>query len=449
MLLRSVPSRRRVALVVTVALLAACAGVEPPPKIDFLSADLGGDTTAKALRGRGFNQSARNLTTADLRQFGDGADVFDATFTEPKLGPAFNADSCLGCHHDGAQTRASGDTPPGLIVRLSVPGSTATGEPAPEPTYGLQVQTDGPGRGATVSVRREAVMHRWATGRTSELSRVVIDLIEGPPLAEDAMQTIRRAPPIIGLGLLEAIPASSIEAAADPDDRDGDGVSGRVNRVWDQRHDEPVIGRFGWKAGQPTVFQQTEVALNDDMGITTSAQEDPCRQPGTLCAAPPTPIELDDARLSDLVFYNRTIAVPVAKDTTARSVRAGAVEFERIGCAACHTPTQRSGSDPVAALADQTFHPYTDLLLHDLGDRLADGRPEFLASGREWRTAPLWGLSRREEVTGSPTLLHDGRARSVTEAILWHGGEGRGARLAFERLSHSDRRDLLAFLDTL
>ena len=447
--MRARPSWRLAAVVAIIAVLAGCGGIEPTPKVDFLSADLGGDTTAKALRGRGFNQSARNLTNAGLRQFGDGADVFDATFTEPKLGPAFNADSCLGCHHDGAQTRASGDTPPGLIVRISVPGSSATGEPAPEPTYGLQVQTDGPGAEATVSVRRQAVRHTWATGRTTELSRVVVDLTDGPPLADGAMQTVRMAPPIIGLGLLEAIPAASIEAAADPDDLNGDGVSGRVNRVWDQRLEDPVIGRFGWKAGQPTVAQQTEVALHDDMGIATSAQPDPCRHQGTLCTAPPTPIELDDARLSDLVFYNRTIAVPVAKDTTARSVRAGAAGFERIGCAACHTPTQRSGSDPIAALAGQTFHPYTDLLLHDMGDRLADGRPEFLASGREWRTAPLWGLSRRAQVTGSPTLLHDGRARSVTEAILWHGGEGRRTRLAFERLSDRDRRDLLAFLDTL
>jgi CxxC motif-containing protein (DUF1111 family) len=257
------------------------------------------------------------------------------------------------------------------------------------------------------------------------------------------------APPIVGLGLLEAIPDQVLLAAADPDDADGDGISGRVNRVFDQRRNAMVIGRFGWKAGQPTVHQQTVVALHDDMGITTSDLPDTCAHQGSACRPADEPIELDDADLADLVFYNRTIAVPIARDAASTAVRRGADMFERIGCAACQTPTHVAGADPVAAVAGQTFHAYTDLLLHDMGPGLADRRPEFQASGSEWRTAPLWGLSRRKEVTGSPALLHDGRARNVTEAILWHGGEASAARRSFERLSRADRADLLEFLGSL
>jgi CxxC motif-containing protein (DUF1111 family) len=161
------------------------------------------------------------------------------------------------------------------------------------------------------------------------------------------------------------------------------------------------------------------------------------------------PPEIDPDELADLVFYNRTIAVPVGRGTRSPSSTRGAQLFERIGCAACHTPTQRSGTDFVAGLSNQTFHPYTDLLLHDMGPALADGRPDGGASGSEWRTAPLWGLGRRVEVTGRKAFLHDGRARTPTEAILWHGGEARAARERFEHLSASDRAALAAFLASL
>lgn len=419
-------------------------------EVEFLNLRLGGDTTAKALRGRPYNQSARNLTNGQLRTFGAGADIFDVEMDEPELGPAFNSNSCLGCHHDGLQGPVDPDQPPGLLVRLSVPGTDERGAPLPEPTYGLQLQTDGPAGEGTVTLTYEPVEHRWADGSTSTIYRLraATDLRHGP-LSPEAMTSLRMAPPIVGLGLLEAIPDEALLAAADPDDADGDGISGRVNRVWDARRQATVIGRFGWKAGQPTVHQQTVVALHDDMGITTTELPDTCAHQGSACRPAAEPIELDDADLADLVFYNRTIAVPIARDVAAAPIRRGAALFEQIGCAACHTPTQTAGGDPVAAIAGQTFHPYTDLLLHDMGPGLADGRPEFEASGSEWRTAPLWGLSRRKEVTGSPALLHDGRARTVTEAILWHGGEASRARKAFERLSRKDRADLLAFLDSL
>ena len=441
-------------LVLAVVVAVGCAAdpVTAPADVDFLSLRLGGETTAKALRGRPYNQSARNLTNEQLRMFGAGADTFDADFEEPELGPAFNAISCLGCHHDGMQGAVDPDQPPGLLVRLSLPGTDEHGGPVPEPTYGLQLQTDGPGHEGGMRITYEPVLHRWVDGSETTIYRaaITLDLTRGP-LAPGTLQSARMAPPMVGLGLLEAIPEADLLAAADPDDADGDGISGRLNRVWDARRRTTVVGRFGWKAGQPTVSQQTVVALHDDMGITTSESPGVCDRQGSACdrSSDPGRIELDDADLADLVFYNRTIAVPIARDVESDEVRAGAARFVDVGCAACHTPTQRTGGDPVAALVDQELHPYTDLLLHDMGPGLADGRPEFEASGSEWRTPPLWGLSRRMEVTGSPALLHDGRARNVTEAILWHGGEASVARRAFERLDREARAALLAFLDTL
>ena len=412
---------------------AGCCGDTRPP-VDFLTPRLGGDTTARAARGRPFNQAARNLTNADTVTFGRGAEVFDHAFgAADGLGPASNADGCLACHLDGLQHPHRQDRPPGLVVRVSIPGPGAHGGPRPEPTYGLQLQTAAVSGHpeARLDPRYVAVHHRWATGRVSTVHRIDpgVTLLDGP-LAPGTMTSVRTAPEILGRGLLEAIPEQTVAAAADPSDADHDGISGRANWVWSEDAGGPALGRFGWKAGQPGVAQQTTLALVEDMGVTS----------GTELGASP---------LADLVFYNRTIAVPVAREATTRRVREGASVFVDAGCAACHTPTQRTGPSDIAALADQVFHPYTDLLVHDMGPGLADGRPEFGASGREWRTAPLWGLGRRRQVTGSPALLHDGRALSPTEAILWHDGEARTARLRFERLSDADRVALLGFLDSL
>ena len=434
-------------------------GAAAPP--DFLVEAMGGTTSAREFRGRPFHQSARSLDNAEFARFGRGAVVFDAHLTPGEgLGPTFNEDSCLGCHVDEADHNpADPDEPgPGLLLRLSVPGSTATGGPVMEPTYGLQLQTSAV-RGAKpegrLEVTWEAVAGRYPDGRRFELRRPVIrvrDLAAGP-LAPATMRSLRVAPPMIGLGFLEAVAETKVRAAADPEDRDGDGISGRVNVVWDGLAQAPALGRFGWKAGQPSVRLQSAGALHDDMGVTSPDVADPCANQGALCAVPtgvPAPApEMSAEDLADQVFYNRTIAVPIARGVRRPAVVRGARRFEELGCASCHTTTQRSGPDEVRGLADQTFHPFTDLLLHDMGPGLADGRPEFDATGSEWRTPPLWGLGRRAEVTGSRTLLHDGRARSAEEAILWHGGEATAARKAFIALSKRERADLLAFLAAL
>lgn len=420
----------------------------------FLVEKTGGGTAARALRGRPFHQSARNLDNAGLARFAAGAEPFDQRLADPSsegpldpavLGPTFISDGCLGCHLDGTIThRASeGDTPPGFIVRVSESDSTdpVTGGPAQVPGLGFAVQTHAvPGAEPPGTVRLRWVSAGERTlpdGTTVPLRRPEVTVGVGPsgePPPTDVLVSPRMGIPIVGLGLLEAIPEADLRAAAVRQASEGK-VSGRVNEVWDDLGRRLAIGRFGWKAGQPTVRQQTAHALAGDMGVTSADSGGPA--------------EISASVFADLVFYNRTIAVPIARWVDDAKVQRGARSFVDVGCAACHTTTQRSGADEIAAVADETFHPYTDLLLHDMGEGLADGRPEFAASGREWRTAPLWGIGRRAEVLGFDNFLHDGRARSLLEAVEWHDGEARPARLAFEALPAASRDELLAFLGSL
>lgn len=462
------PATARRVLAALCVLAAGCAGAGGPDRgdaapvaaPDFLVKKLGGTTSAREFRGRPFNQSARSISNQEFRRFGVGATVFDRAFlASDGLGPVFNEDSCLACHLDGVvvSDAPEGFPGPGLLLRLSIPGVGPHGGPNPEPTYGVQLQTSGvvgaPAEGR-LDVEWTTRSGRYPDGTRYELREprfVVSDLVAGP-LHPEVMVSGRIAAPLVGLGLLEAIPVESLLAAADPDDANGDGISGRLNTVWDDRLGAMTVGRFGWKAGQPTVHQQSVAALHDDMGVTTPDVPDTCANQGSYCVADPDgdrQPDLGEVELADQVFYNRTIAVPIARDVDDQRVRRGAHRFVEVGCASCHTTTQRSGTDAVAGLSNQTFHPFTDLLLHDMGEGLADGRPEFDADGREWRTAPLWALGRRAETTGFSSFLHDGRARSFEEAILWHDGEARRSRRAFMRLRADQRADLLAFLGAL
>jgi CxxC motif-containing protein (DUF1111 family) len=279
----------------------------------------------------------------------------------------------------------------------------------------------------------------------------IVDLAYGPMRA-DVMVSPRIAPQIVGMGLLEAIPEQDILAGADPDDRDGDGISGRPNRVRASSGDEKALGRFGWKANVASIADQTAFAFRGDIGITSSrAPEQPCSEVQSACldalagGAP----EIDDDTFSKLVFYVRTLAVPGRRDTERSEVRDGASHFQEIGCASCHTVTQQTGTSAVAALADQTIHPYTDLLLHDLGPGLSDGRPDGEATAREWRTQPLWGIGLVDAINDHTNFLHDGRARDLSEAILWHGGEAEASRERFRTLEADERAALIAFLESL
>ncbi|MBP2309511.1 thiol oxidoreductase [Azospirillum melinis] len=386
------------------------------------------------------------------------------------LGPLFNRQSCIACHAKngrGEPPEGESDSMRSTLVRLSVPGSGVGMAPQPHPVYGDQFNPDGipgvPGEGRATLVWSERI-DRLADGTPVALRRPDLRLgnLGYGPLGPEVMTSVRMAPPLVGLGLLEAVPEADLLALADPDDRDGDGVRGRVNLVWDAARGAYAIGRFGLKANQPSLRQQNAGAFDGDLGLTSTlfpqhgctAAQTACRAaagegPGEDAGDDARP-ELSDEQLDLVTLYTRALAVPARRNADDPLVRVGEGLFAAIGCAACHTPTLRTGpSAALPELAGRTIHPFTDLLLHDMGEGLADGRPDFQATGRQWRTPPLWGLGLTAAVTDRPTYLHDGRARTPLEAILWHGGEAEPAREAVRRMPSLNRKALLAFLDSL
>jgi CxxC motif-containing protein (DUF1111 family) len=414
-----------------------------------------------------YSHPVTGLDTDEERAFFRGKAVFrdswvaapSSTRTRDGLGPLFHARSCFACHvRDGRGRPPVGDEPlVSMLFRLSIPGAGEHGEPLPEPVYGGQLQPFAlPGLEADGDVRIEYqdVAGSYGNGTPYTLRRPVYTVTDTPlgAMRADVLMSPRVAPAMVGLGLLEAVPEADVLALADAGDADGDGVSGRPNQVWDVERQAMALGRFGWKANQPTLLQQTAGAFNGDLGITSRLfAVDDCTTTQAACveAVSGGEPELIDAFLEDVTFYSRTLAVPGRRGWEDAEVLAGKAVFEELGCAACHTPELRTGASDVAAMAGQTIRPYTDLLLHDMGEDLADGRPDFQASGSEWRTPPLWGIGLLATVNEHTMLLHDGRARDLAEAILWHGGEAEPARELFRHLPAPERAQLITFLESL
>lgn len=413
-----------------------------------------------------FSHSFLNLSKLTRRSLAVGNSLFSENWvaapaspaSRDGLGPMFNARSCSACHlfdGRGAPPDETTDSP-ALLVRLSI---MQDGNAVPHPIYGDQIQPRSlPGLDpeAKVHLTWTPLPMSYADGTTITLRKPVITLTEwrdGAP-AQPLLISPRIANAVHGLGLLEAVPAAALQALADPDDTDGNGISGRPNWVWDKTANQKVIGRFGWKANEPSLRQQTADAFRGDLGITspvnpqennTDAQRE--RLSGAPSGGNP---ELPENLLKHVTTYLQTLAPPARRDTTEASIRQGEVLFARLGCVLCHVSTLKTGESPeVPELAHQTLHPYTDLLLHDMGEGLADGRPDGEATGTEWRTAPLWGMGLQFAVNGHTTLLHDGRARNAEEAILWHDGEAAKSRQAFQQLDAADRVCLLDFLNSL
>jgi CxxC motif-containing protein (DUF1111 family) len=361
-----------------------------------------------------------------------------------------------------------------MLMRLSVPAKTDEEKAKlashrlnsiPEPTYGGQLQDlsiQGHKAEGQIKIDYKEKAVKLAGGETVHL-RVpgysIVDLGYGP-LAPDTMMSPRVAPPMIGLGLLEAIPEAQILANADPDDADQDGISGKPNQVWSKEQNKVVLGRFGWKAGVPSINQQAAEAANGDIGLSTTmirAASGDCTESEKDCLAAPNgnsaqyqDVELGDDLFKLVAFYSHNLAVPPRRDPADPKVLKGKELFYSIGCVSCHKPKFVTGEAPGQPhLSHQLIWPYTDLLLHDMGEGLADNRPDGEATGSEWRTAPLWGLGLTEMVNGHTLFLHDGRARNLTEAILWHGGEGQASRDKFAKLSKEDRERLIAFVNSL
>jgi len=453
-----------VAVVGTVVGTGAASG-RPDPSIGERRS--GGAATVDDRSETAFASAIPSLDRVERRAFVVGNSFFnDNWVTAPAstegrdgLGPIFNAQSCSTCHFkDGrAKPPEDPDDPErGLLFRVSVPGDSANGS-VPDPHYGDQIQDraiEGVPAEATVVITTEAVRGRYADGTPYTLLAPHYEIVDpsNGPLDPDLMVSPRIAPAVFGVGLLEAVPEATVRAAADPDDADRDGISGRANTVWDVRKQAWSLGRFGWKANVPTVEQQNAGAFVGDIGITSSMFPDqPCTAGEDACAAAPDggQPELDDAKLDRVTFYTRTLAVPARRRVTDDAVVRGEQLFRAAGCAACHTPTLETGASDIPELANQTIHPYTDLLVHDMGPGLADGRPDGEASGSEWRTAPLWGIGLVETVNGHTRFLHDGRARNLSEAILWHGGEAERAKQRFRKMPRVDRDALVAYLESL
>lgn len=447
-------------------LMTGCA--RGPDLTPLLEARSGGAATVDDRTRKAFSRPAANLENASRAEFFIGNAFFNSPWivapasagARDGLGPLFNARSCDACHNNDGRGRPPepGQPPISLVLQLSVPGAAPHGEPLPEPSYGSNLNPfaiDGLSAEGTVRIEHDEIAGTFADGEpyTLQRPRYIFEQLAYGDLAPDVQVSPRVAPSVFGAGFLEFVPEAQILEWEDPDDHDGDGISGRANRVWSLSSQSVVLGRYGWKANQPDLAHQTAAAFNTEIGMTTALRPaENCMPSQSTCNAAPgggSP-EISDEIFAHIVHYQRTLGVPSRRNLDRPEVRTGARLFLESGCAACHRPSLSTAAVPeIPELANQTFHPFTDLLLHDMGPELADQRPDFMASGSEWRTPPLWGLGLQRTVNDHTFLLHDGRARNVTEAILWHGGEGEKAREAFRHLSRVDREALLAFLDSL
>lgn len=469
---------------------ARVAAVLSPPesfvKAEPFEARSAGAGTSMAIVGpNAFSDSLANLSFEGEQDFKLGNGLFkkiwvsspSSTQASDGLGPLFNARSCQRCHlKDGRGHPPQGpdDLATSMFLRVSIPAQNDAQRAAlktgdmlvvPDPLYGTQLQDFAvPGLPAEAKMRisYEEIPVQLSGGETASLRKPTYSVAGTGygSLHPEAMLSPRVAPQMIGLGLLEAIHPGDILALADPDDLDGDGISGKAQMLKGPDGERSILGRFGFKATAASVRQQSAGAFSGDIGIATPDVPDPygeCTEAQTVCRTLPHGVqkrlgdtEAPDPILDLVTFYSKNLAVPVRRNVDDPLVLKGKARFFAAGCAACHQPKFVTSRN-----ADQEEHrfqliwPYTDMLLHDMGEGLADNRPVGLASGREWRTPPLWGIGLTETVNGHTYFLHDGRARNLLEAILWHGGEAEPAKTRVVEMEPDDRAALLIFLESL
>ncbi len=414
----------------------------------------GGNTSVDNRTSFAFEELAANLSDESLAKHLEGDITFGDVFVTPPaprnpgLGPLFNNVSCESCHiMNGRGIPEFGNS--GLrslaLVRVSGPAGTPTVPGGNPPVEGLgnQIQdhaTFGYEPEAEVVLEWEEITGEYPDGAAYNLRRplLTITLSNGEPLGSDVLTSLRLPPPVIGLGLLEAITEETLLEMADPDDEDGDGISGRPNMVWNSITSSTEIGRFGHKASVPKLRLQAANAYLEDMGVSSP------ERPGDDDVP-----EIDEETLELTTFYTQTLAVPLRADANDEDTRRGETIFYDLGCNLCHRSIVETGDHAIPELSNQIIQPFTDLLLHDMGEGLADNRPDFQATGREWRTPPLWAIGLTERVLGVQNFLHDGRARTLEEAILWHDGEAAGAKEGFMNLPGEERDKLVKFLNSL
>ncbi|WP_322844623.1 di-heme oxidoredictase family protein [Pseudomonas sp. B33.4] len=459
--------------------LSACDDAPRFTKAEPGEARSGGAATVRKTDQNAFSLPSANLPPSRRVDFSVGNSFFrspwviapSTTTARDGLGPLFNTNACQNCHiKDG---RGHPPTPDAanavsMLVRLSIPDAPEYARlieqvgVVPEPVYGGQFQdmaVPGVAPEGKVRVDYTPVPIRFKDGTEVELRKPLLQITQlgYGPMHPDTRFSARVAPPMIGLGLLEAIPEEAILANAAAQAKAKNGIHGRPNQVWDDALQKTVMGRFGWKAGQPNLNQQNVHAFSGDMGLTTSLRPfDDCTDAQTACKQAPNgngpngEPEVSDNILRLVLFYSRNLAVPARRDVNDAEVITGKNLFFQAGCDSCHTPkytTAANAAEP--ELANQVIRPYSDLLLHDMGDGLADNRTEFQASGRDWRTPPLWGIGLTQAVSGHTQFLHDGRARNLLEAVLWHGGEAKAAQQQVLSFNAEQRAALLAFLNSL
>jgi CxxC motif-containing protein (DUF1111 family) len=400
-------------------------------------------------------------------QFIDGFDSLAQKWMMPFLpggvwgrGPLSNGDACQSCHLNsgrGAVPTKSDDPIRTLLLRVSMPGKDANGFPKPEPRYGHQFnfmgfETDVPSEGeAYIDWQEKPVQFADGESVTLRVPTYRLENLRYGALARDALMSPRLAQPLIGMGLLEAISDATLEGLEKA--QKPHGIKGKANRVWDIEQKRRAIGRFGLKASHPSLAQQIMAAFSEDLGVTSElfpSKNCSDAQQGCLNASSAAHPELPSNQFVPLLFYLRAGAVPARRGLDDAEVKRGGALFKDAACAVCHVPALKTGEyRPIPEISQQTIRPYTDLLLHDMGEGLADGREDFAARGSEWRTPPLWGLGLAKTVSGQTDFLHDGRARDAKEAILWHDGEAKFSRDAFINMPKADRQALLKFLDSL
>jgi CxxC motif-containing protein (DUF1111 family) len=432
---------------------AALASVSGPAAGEpGLPVRLGGEASRAAGGIESFGLPVASLKSAHIERFFAGRRLFNTTFIAAPsslaglsgLGPTFNRPSCAGCHVGDGRGRppaSPDDALMQMIVRLSDRG-------APHGSYGNQLNEraiEGVPAEGRASIAWREIEGRYADGQTYRLRAPVLSLTDLAfgEIGSTTHKSLRVAPQLVGLGLLERIADQRILAFASQ--RDADGVQGVPRWIRSLGSGVPVVGRFGWRADQPSLRRQVAAALLEDMGLTTTVHPAKnCPPPQTSCRAADagTQPNLDDEALDTLVFYIAKLAVPERRNGTDAEVRSGEKIFAAIGCAACHKSS-------VVLESGETIHPFTDLLLHDLGAGLADLENDGDIPGSLWRTAPLWGIGLVPTVNGHENYLHDGRARGLGEAILWHGGAAQPAKERFRTLPERERNALIAFLRSL
>jgi CxxC motif-containing protein (DUF1111 family) len=449
-------------LIVIILFAVACRKPEEQTEEDFNEWLSGGSQTVFNSGSGAFSAIFPDLRGTQEFIHGVGDAAFEATFVSAPapfhagLGPVFNSVSCTSCHiadGRGKPQEVNGQMI-SMLIRLSIPGEDTHGGPLGAPGFGGQLQQRaiyGTKPEADVNIQYTIQKLTFPDGGSYEL-RAPTYLLQNAymPLPAGTMWSPRVAPPVFGLGLLEAIPDWAVRANADENDVNGDGISGKANEVWNVLKQQKSLGRFGWKASAPTLMQQVAGAYNQDMGITNFVFPQESSFGQSQYDNLNDGVQVSDSLLQAVTFYMQTLAVPARRNADDPTVQKGKMLFKQVNCNSCHVSMYKTDVNiAFKAISNQTIFPYTDLLLHDMGTELADNRPDYLANGQEWKTPPLWGIGLTQVVNGHNNFLHDGRARTLTEAIMWHGGEALASRNKFAKLSASEREAILKFLGSL